>query len=171
MQEYFESYIKPYKYIYTCEHNLKIEFIFESHEFCHLLFGTIPKEFPTRKKYKGVEGYNNISTENVTMSNFPNTLWKYAKTRIKCFHFFDLVLENPKVIYFNPQIVDRGNHKIATTRLNAEFLIFKEIVNQKILFFLLKDTLKPCAFFPDKTGKYTDNQIKLNIIKKEKILK
>lgn len=170
IQKYFEKFIYPYKFVYTCDYNLKIEFIFEKQEFCHLFFGTIEKGFPNAKKYRGLEGYNEISSEHINMKNFPPKLWDYSKTRIKYFHFLDLILEDPEVIYFNPQIVDRGNYKIATTRIKAEFLFFKKITNMNLLFFLLKEkNLKPLSFFPDKTENYTQNQIKLTIKNKEKI--
>jgi len=170
LQDYFNKFIYPYKFVYICDYDLTIEFIFEKHEFCHLLLGTIEKGFPDAKKYKGMEGYNQIFLEKITTKNLPSKLWDYAKTRIKYFHFLEDILNEPEVIFFNPNIVDRGNYKIATTRIKAEFLFYKRISNTNVLFFLLKERyLKPFSFFSDKTENYIQNQIKLTLVSKKKI--
>ena len=169
---YFEQYILPFKYIYTCRNKLTIEFTIKERELCHLLFGTIDKNFPHASKYKGELGYKNIKDGSLTLGNLPQQILKKAKSRIMFFIYLDVLLDNPRLIYFNPKIVDRGNFNIAHTQVDADFLFHKIIADYNIHFFIKNwkdDSIVSVSFFPDEKDGYVKNQVPMKIIDKKKI--
>lgn len=166
IQQYFEEYILPYKYTYSCDNSLTITFNIEKEQFCHLLYGS-PGKISKAKSYKGMEGYCKIANETITFNNLDHSLKHKAKIRSKNFIFLETLLDKPKIIQYNGNIVKKGNDiKIGESLIDASFLMNKDINDQQMHFFIKNISSKkivPITFFPQKDTCYIDRQIILKV--------
>lgn len=175
---YYESKIKPYKYIYRFKNNLTLEFQIEEDQICHLLIGTLPKGMANKCKYKGQEGYKNIKSGILKLSNLPPQIDKRkVKNRCRAFLKLDKILQNPKAIIYNPNIIKKGSSiKLGKSVLQAEYLFYK-IIDEKIVHVFLRNDNKSenivvvSLFEQAKTkDEYITDQVNLEVVTKEKEL-
>lgn len=167
---YYEENIKPYKYTYECNNNLKITFYIDESDICHLITGTIPKGTPNASKYRGIEGYNKIKSGEITITNLPHNI-KKSKVKNRCNSFLNLenMLANPKAIYYNPKIVKKGDSiKLKDSDLKADFLLYK-LKNNDIIHLFLRNEHKrviPVSIFSQGKNKdeYITDQIEIKIL-------
>lgn len=172
LQQYFEQYILPYKYLYICNNKLEIEFDIKPRELCHLLFGTIESATPHANHYKGDLGYNRIKDGHTTVATLPAALRDKSKHKLKHFIFLNLLLEDPSIIYFNNKIA--GNNFFEGSKIDAEFLLYKCVCSSNLHFFVKNGTggtIAAVSFFPDTTGDYTNKQLALTVVEKKIIRK
>lgn len=173
---FYESYIMPYKYIYICDNNLKIEFNITPEEVCHLIFGTLGQNIKKKSDYKGLKGFNNIKSKSLKFKELPYDLQKKPKPRIKALMALPQLLDNPKIIYFNQQIINVGISKIFKSDIDANFLIYNEIENINVHLFLRNiirkgnfEKISCVSLFHNKPKTYIENQIELRVLEISKI--
>lgn len=176
--EYYERNIEPYKYIFHCELGLTLEFTIEKNQLCHLLFGTIEKSISNRRNFYGETGYNAIKKGTIKkISDLPYKNRSHARNRIKYFYQIDKLLKNPKVIHYNQNIVRKGNDiKIGKSIIKANYLCTKILTEEKdfIIHLFLKISgkrLEPVSYFAQKDDSYIKDQLKIKVIKVEKVEK
>lgn len=171
---FYEENIIPYLYTYECEHELKVRFSFEDENLCHLLYGTVDKTFSNRKNYTGKQGYECIKNETVTFEKLPEKLKKKCIHRIKSFLLIEKILEKPKVIIYNKNMVDRK--KLKESLIQSKFLLYRELNTGSIVHLFVDERgnskkLIPISFFPDSDENYISEQIKFKVVNYEKIPK
>lgn len=163
---FYETKIRPYEYTYKCEFGTIIKFTMEPDEICHLFFGSLKdKNVPNAKYYKGILGFNSIL--NKTITTVPYQLKKDFKIKSLAFYKLPELLKSPIAIYFNDSIVPKGCIKGRSTDIDADFLLYKEIDNKNIHFFLKyfsnKNRLVPYSTFHNKKNDYIINQKRIKI--------
>jgi hypothetical protein len=166
---FYNNNIKPFRYTYDLIFGTKLSFTFESDAICHLLFGKI-NNVPSGYMYKGQAGYNNIL--NKTITSVPQQLKKAYKNKAPAFYLLPKLLANPTAIYFNPLIIPKGSMG-ATTDIDGDFLLYKEIDNKNIHLFLKwipeKKIFVPYSSFQNTSNTYINDQLKVKILNSSKI--
>ena len=159
---FYENKIRPYKYTYKCEFGTTISFTIEPDEVCHLFFGSLKnKNVPNAKLFKGQAGYDAIL--NGTVTKVPYQLVNDFKSKSLAFYKLPELLNEPIAIYYNENIVQKGNIRGFYSDINGDFLLYKEIDNKNIHFFLKhfpnkNDRLIPYSTFHNKKNDYIVNQ-------------
>jgi len=165
---FYENDIMPYRYIYECEHNLKVSFTFEEENLPHLLFGTIEKTYAKRKDYTGQLGYDNMKNGLVTLDNLPKFIYDKGIHRILNFILISKVLAKPSVIIFNKNLVKQNGNKYINTNINAKFLLDRNLNNGKHIHLFLDQVgkskrLVPNSFFPNDKENYILDQVSFKV--------
>lgn len=178
--DYYEREIKPYRFTYTAKNNLTLSFTIEPEQVPHLLFGTVDG-VKNAASYRGIKGYNNIKGGIIKIDTLPGSIKSKAKQRINAFTDLHLLLGNPKGIFYNKKLVERGNAlHTKISNIDAEYLLFNVTVKgQRLHLFLAnckqgKETfLVPMSFFsqPLKEVGYIKDQIEFDIYTKSKTFK
>lgn len=166
---FYENQILPYRYTYTCEHELKISFIFEDENLCHLLFGTIDKHYHKRKEYVGKLGYNNIKNGIVTLENLPSFIRSKSIHRILDFILISKIISKPTVIIFNNKLVKQDGNKYLNSDIKAKFLLAKQLTVFQYIHLFLNEVgpqkkLAPISFFPNKDENYIREQTIFKVV-------
>lgn len=163
----YKEKIQPYEFTYLCEFGTMVKFIMEPEEVCHLLFGSLKgKNIPNANLYKGISGYEAIVEGRI--SSIPYQLSKEFKSKSIAFTKLPELLKSPTVIYFNDEIVPTSK-KGLNTRIDGDFLLYKEIENKNIHFFLKhfphkNNRLIPYSTFHNASNDYTVKQKKIKVI-------
>jgi len=168
LQEYFEQEILPYKYTYHCNYNLSIDLSIKTSNFCHLIFGTVEDKVSkgVLHKYVGQSGYDYIKSGQVTMDNIPVKIKQYAKLKLKAFIYLSNLLDNAKVIHFNPILT--------TTIIKSDFVLYRNYKNLNLNLFLRTlnrktNLLSGISFISSDNDYYIKDQLKFDtnsIVKK-----
>lgn len=172
---FYEKEIRPYEFTYICEFGTTINFTMEPDEVCHLFFGSLKnKQIPNAKLYKGVDGYNAIL--NGVVTEVPYQLKKEFKSKSIAFYKLPELLSSPVAIYFNEKIVQKGNIKGLHSEIDGDFLLYKEIDNKNIHFFLKHFPMKnnrlvPYSTFHNKKNDYIVDQKEIKILSIDKKLR
>lgn len=167
--KFYNSELKPFRYIYKCMFGININFTIEPDQVCHLILGSVNKNIPNANEYKGIKGYNNIVSKKIT--KVPSQIKKEFNSKSKGFLYLPKLLENPTAIFFNHEIVQKGNIKgLGSTDIEADFLLYKEFQNIKIHLFLKwspnKNKLVPYSLIKNSKDKYIVNQKSIKILDK-----
>lgn len=165
---FYENEIKPYQYTYKCEFGTTINFTMEPDEVCHLFFGSLKnKNIPNAKLYKGQVGYDSIL--NGTVTKVPYQLVDAFKSKSLAFYKLPELLEEPTVIYYNENIIQKGGIRGLCSDIDGDFLLHKEINNKNIHFFLKhfpdkNNRLVPYSTFHNRKNDYVVNQKKIKVL-------
>lgn len=129
LQDYYETYLKPFKYTYHLGNGQIVELIFEEHRLCHLLgletiaIGRFGKQNTRRTKpYRGMVGYQKIKDGTHTFSTLKGLSKKMYNSVKDKFIFFYLI---PHIIE-SPEIVIDYIHD-SSTRVQCKIMIFDRL--------------------------------------------
>ncbi|MCY6485888.1 hypothetical protein OW763_16375 [Clostridium aestuarii] len=173
--DFYNREIKPFRYIYNCMFGININFTIEPEEVCHLIFGSVKnKNIPNAKSYKGILGFNNISTKQITRP--PYQIRKEFNIKSDAFLYLPKLLNDPTAIFFNHEIVDKGKVPgFLTTSIDADFLLYKNIDNKCIHLFLKwskeKNKLVPYSLLRNNKDNYISKQKHIKILDKHIVSK
>lgn len=165
---FYEQEIMPYRYIYTCQNNLTIEFCFNQDNFCHLIFGTIDDK-TLKPKYSGKKGYLGISNHDILLEKSPPKLKKKAIERGGNLIFLPKLLSKPTIIHFNKFLVKNEKVKTINSEIDAKFLLDKQLCTGDRIHLFLKEVnakqsiLVPNSFFPNDKDNYIDHQLSFKV--------
>lgn len=116
LQDYNETYLKPYSFTYYLNDGKVIELVFEDHRFCHLLgIETIAKaKFGENrhwltKPYRGLNGYQGIKNGTITFKSLKQLSRKFSSIKDKLIFFYLIphIIESPEILIeynYNPSV-------------------------------------------------------------------
>lgn len=125
LQEYYDTYLRPFKYDYVLSDGTSIELKFEKKHFCHLVgIETVAKKvFNSERKlqtYRGERGYKRVKRQEITFKHLRDLHRPTANSVENKWIFFYLI---PHIIE-SPEVVIKYK-KIQGSNIECEFLIFE----------------------------------------------
>lgn len=179
-ENYLEAYIFRYRIIGKDNYDKAIEVRFSKDKFCHLVgIESIVKysvNSKTLKEYKGLKGWNNIESRDLTfdkLKRINKKRFKDKKDKMVFFYLIPLLLDKPKCIRFNRNMIQ------GSTNIDCELLFYDTCHNAYIHIGLQKSDDKkyyfPKSFFIEKiteknTGKkFVQGQEKIYLQKVTKL--
>lgn len=125
LQEYYDTYLRPFKHNYTLSDGVTIDLKFEKKHFCHLVgIETVAKnKFNSESKlmtYRGERGYKRIKKGEITIKHLRSLHNLTVQSIENKMIFFYLI---PHIIV-SPEMVVKYK-KITGSNIECEFLIFE----------------------------------------------
>lgn len=130
LREYYEMFLYPFEYHYSIRDNkeqYEIKLRFDKENLSHLLgLESIVKNNLNRKeikKYKGVQGWDNIKNGDITINSLKSInkkRFKDGKNKLVFFYLLPRLIESPKAIYFDNSKVN------PQTKIQSKILFFND---------------------------------------------
>lgn len=134
LQEFYEIYLHPFIYTYRIRYLSGAEkticIRFDKSNFCHLLgIESIAKgfvKFKERKKYRGLEGWNNIKNGTIDIKHLKalnKKKFNSVKAKYVYFHYIPDLMEQPLAVNYDRSKV------IPPTNIDCEILFYNQREN------------------------------------------
>ncbi|HBF2207846.1 PBECR4 domain-containing protein [Paenibacillus aceti] len=127
LQQFYETQLVPYTYVYNISSGEQITLKFEIHRFCHLLgIESIVERalhWSKRKGYKGSLGWENIKNGSLNFKHLKDKAGKTAfnSKKDKMLYFYLL----PKLLNSTETIIKF--HKVPGSNVECELLLFNQL--------------------------------------------
>lgn len=183
LQGYYRKFLNPFIYQYDIKDDSNpnsIQLRFDKENFCHLLgLESIAKYAVSQKdihNYKGLDGWHNIQNTSLCFKDLKRmnkSKFKSIKAKFIYFYLIPVLIENPIAVNFKNEYVD------PPTKIDCDILFYTKDENAIVHLGIKKDKILkyyiPKTFFVEKIGEngidiYTNNQKKIEVTKKERII-
>lgn len=178
VSEYYDVYLEPHIFTYTCEDEDSISLKFEHENFPHLVglhyaanekYGKNSVKARDFRGYKGYENVKNGIVDKQTISSLlkKKTHYKNMNKKLRYFWTLHTVLEDPEAVFYNKS----SNQKRKNNALDCDVLLYKFLHNQYIHVGLDKKGDKYVAktFLIEADPIFIDGQTAIKITKTEKV--
>lgn len=176
--DFYKNQVEGSTYTIKSDNKLELWFSVQKDELCHLFFGTIDISiYQNPGVFKGINGYNHITSDYSTLNALPYRVRKKGRDRIVAFPQLDWLLQKPKGIHFNKNIIVKGKIiHLEKSVLDADYLLYRIDDTGLIYHLFLRNInvsgntkLVPVSFFAQRDNNYIADQKEFNVLYSEKI--
>lgn len=172
LQEFYDIYICPNKYVFQLESKEIIELEFLDVNFCHLMGFQHIVPYKLKKFYGGENGYMGVFNGDITihkLRSMDERKFARNKDKILCFSFLYKLLRHCEIIKFN--------NVVGQSKVTCEFILYDTQYERRIHLGIEKDEKRE-IYYPrtfiverDNSDRFIINQVYMKIVKKKIISK